>query len=125
MSSADLTARARIRDAGSGALRYSISSAATNTDSKGLKDQLVLTVKTVDATGRITHVGPRATAPPSDAPVTALPGALLPGLVNTHHHLYQTLTRARAQEAARLIETGDPLDAATMARLTADKEGGL
>jgi cytosine/adenosine deaminase-related metal-dependent hydrolase len=29
-----------------------------------------------------------------------LGGALLtPGLVNTHHHLYQTLTRARAQEA--------------------------
>ena len=29
-----------------------------------------------------------------------LAGALVtPGLVNTHHHLYQTLTRARAQEA--------------------------
>jgi len=29
-----------------------------------------------------------------------LAGALLtPGLINTHHHLYQTLTRARAQEA--------------------------
>ena len=29
-----------------------------------------------------------------------LGGAVLtPGLVNTHHHLYQTLTRARAQEA--------------------------
>ena len=28
-----------------------------------------------------------------------LGGALVtPGLVNTHHHLYQTLTRARAQE---------------------------
>ena len=24
---------------------------------------------------------------------------MTPGLVNTHHHLYQTLTRARAQEA--------------------------
>jgi 5-methylthioadenosine/S-adenosylhomocysteine deaminase len=40
----------------------------------------------VDATGRISHVGPRATAPASDAPVRALPGALLPGLVNTHAH---------------------------------------
>ncbi len=31
---------------------------------------------------------------------TGLGGALVtPGLVNTHHHLYQTLTRARAQEA--------------------------
>ncbi|MGH3059881.1 MAG: amidohydrolase family protein, partial [Gaiellaceae bacterium] len=29
-----------------------------------------------------------------------LAGALVtPGLVNTHHHLYQTLTRTRAQEA--------------------------
>jgi len=40
----------------------------------------------VDAAGRIVHVGPRATAPASAAPVTELPGALLPGLVNTHAH---------------------------------------
>ena len=40
----------------------------------------------VDDEGRITHVGPRATAPPSAAPVRALPGALLPGLVDTHAH---------------------------------------
>ena len=33
-------------------------------------------------------------------PAEDLGGALVtPGLVNTHHHLYQTLTRARAQEA--------------------------
>src|SRR6266542_2491822 len=31
-------------------LRYSLSSVATNNDSKGLKDQLVLTVKTIDVT---------------------------------------------------------------------------
>jgi 5-methylthioadenosine/S-adenosylhomocysteine deaminase len=40
----------------------------------------------VDAEGRIAYVGPQAAAPPSDAPVRALPGALLPGLVNTHAH---------------------------------------
>src|SRR6201998_1906072 len=39
---------------------------------------------------------------PGDPPGPAddLHGAVVtPGLVNTHHHLYQTLTRARAQEA--------------------------
>jgi predicted ribosomally synthesized peptide with SipW-like signal peptide len=36
--------------AGSSALRYAISSSATNADSKGLKDQLVFTVKTIDVT---------------------------------------------------------------------------
>src|SRR5689334_18169388 len=35
-------------DVGSASLRYSIAAAATNGDLKGLKDQLVLTVKTVD-----------------------------------------------------------------------------
>ena len=33
-------------------------------------------------------------------PAESLGGAVItPGLVNTHHHLYQTLTRARAQDA--------------------------
>jgi 5-methylthioadenosine/S-adenosylhomocysteine deaminase len=40
----------------------------------------------VSAEGRITFVGPRASAPASDAPVHALSGALLPGLINTHAH---------------------------------------
>jgi 8-oxoguanine deaminase len=38
--------------------------------------------------------------PPEADRVVDLGGAVVtPGLVNTHHHLYQTLTRARAQEA--------------------------
>jgi cytosine/adenosine deaminase-related metal-dependent hydrolase len=46
--------------------------------------------------GLITAVGDGE--PPG--PAEDLGGALVtPGLVNTHHHLYQTLTRARAQEA--------------------------
>jgi cytosine/adenosine deaminase-related metal-dependent hydrolase len=39
-------------------------------------------------------------APPeADEAVDLGGGVATPGLVNTHHHLYQTLTRARAQEA--------------------------
>src|ERR671932_1288799 len=46
--------------------------------------------------GRVAAVG--AGEPPE--PGEDLRGALVtPGLVNTHHHLYQTLTRARAQQA--------------------------
>ncbi len=40
----------------------------------------------VDGDGRIAYVGPRATAPAGAGPVRTLPGALLPGLVNTHAH---------------------------------------
>ncbi|MDN5933732.1 MAG: amidohydrolase family protein [Pseudonocardia sp.] len=40
----------------------------------------------VDDDGRIAFVGPRAAAPPSDTPVHAVSGALLPGLINTHAH---------------------------------------
>jgi len=36
--------------------------------------------------GRIAWVGPRASAPAWDGPVTALSGLLMPGLVNTHAH---------------------------------------
>jgi len=39
-----------VTNAGSLQLRYAISSSATNADGKGLKDQLTLTIKTIDAT---------------------------------------------------------------------------
>jgi hypothetical protein len=43
-----------VTNGGTESLRYAVSSVATNADSKALKDQLVLTVKTVDATTPVT-----------------------------------------------------------------------
>ena len=48
--------------------------------------------------GQITWIG---TGPPPAAASDVVDGrgtVALPGLVNTHHHLYQTLTRVRAQD---------------------------
>jgi cytosine/adenosine deaminase-related metal-dependent hydrolase len=47
--------------------------------------------------GRIASTG--GGAPPAGERVDLGGAVVTPGLVNTHHHLYQTLTRARAQEA--------------------------
>ena len=49
------------------------------------------------ADGSIEAVG-GSDPPPADASVDLRGAVVTPGLVNTHHHLYQTLTRARAQE---------------------------
>ena len=48
--------------------------------------------------GAIADVG-SGTEPEADERVDLGGAVVTPGLVNTHHHLYQTLTRARAQDA--------------------------
>jgi cytosine/adenosine deaminase-related metal-dependent hydrolase len=48
--------------------------------------------------GEVEAVGGEA-VPDADERVDLGGGLVTPGLVNTHHHLYQTLTRARAQQA--------------------------
>ncbi|MET0448872.1 MAG: 8-oxoguanine deaminase [Aeromicrobium sp.] len=49
--------------------------------------------------GVITAIGPTADLPGADEVIDARDMVLLPGLVNTHHHATQTLTRAMAQDA--------------------------
>ena len=48
--------------------------------------------------GEIVSCG-EGSEPDADERVWLAGAVVTPGLVNTHHHLYQTLTRARAQEA--------------------------
>src|SRR5437879_12743074 len=49
--------------------------------------------------GLIEAVGGGGEAPDANERVDLAGALVTPGLVNTHHHLYQTLTRARAQQA--------------------------
>lgn len=66
---------------------------------------------------QIVQVGPTATLPATaDRVIDARGMIVLPGLINTHHHLYQTLTRCMAQDSVLFdwLETLYPI----WARLT-------
>lgn len=55
--------------------------------------------------GQIRRIGVRGTPPRADRVIDGRHAVVIPGLVNTHHHLYQTLTRAYAPAAnAELFE---------------------
>lgn len=47
----------------------------------------------IDASGRLGYVGPFASAPAFAGPIRALPGILMPGMVNTHAHSPMTVLR--------------------------------
>jgi 5-methylthioadenosine/S-adenosylhomocysteine deaminase len=79
----------------------------------------------VTADGRIGHVGPTATAPPTDAPVRRLPGILLPGLVNAHAHSPMTLLRGMGGDLPLLRWLQEVIWPAEARLLPADVRAGM
>ncbi|HEY3749820.1 MAG TPA: amidohydrolase [Pseudonocardiaceae bacterium] len=79
----------------------------------------------VTADGRIGHVGPAATAPPTDAPVRRLPGILLPGLVNAHAHSPMTLLRGMGGDLPLLRWLQEVIWPAEARLLPADVRAGM
>jgi 5-methylthioadenosine/S-adenosylhomocysteine deaminase len=87
----------------------------------------VLRDAVVDVTvdGRIGHVGPAASAPPTDAPVRRLSGILLPGLVNTHAHSPMTLLRGMGGDLPLLRWLQEVIWPAEARLLPADVRAGM
>ncbi|HEX3588007.1 MAG TPA: amidohydrolase [Pseudonocardiaceae bacterium] len=75
--------------------------------------------------GRIDHVGPVATAPPTDAPTRALPGILLPGLVNAHAHSPMTLLRGMGGDLPLLRWLTEVIWPAEARLIPADVRAGM
>lgn len=79
----------------------------------------------ITADGRIGHVGPAATAPPSAAPVHRLSGILMPGLVNAHAHSPMTLLRGMGGDLPLLRWLSDVIWPAEARLRPADIRAGM
>ncbi|HEX5404028.1 MAG TPA: amidohydrolase [Pseudonocardiaceae bacterium] len=79
----------------------------------------------VTADGRIGHVGPAASAPPTAAPVRRLPGILLPGLVNTHAHSPMTVLRGMGGDLPLLRWLHEVIWPAEAKLVAADVRAGM
>ena len=79
----------------------------------------------VTADGRIGHVGPAATAPPTEHPVRRLPGILLPGLVNAHAHSPMTLLRGMGGDLPLLRWLNEVIWPAEARLLASDVRAGM
>ncbi len=70
-----------------------------------LRDAAILVAPNAAGHGVIEWIGPSTagkqalTDKPADITISLRDHIVLPGLINTHHHLYQTLTRAVAQDS--------------------------
>ena len=51
----------------------------------------------------IRWLGPTADAPPADRTIDLTGHIVMPGMVNTHHHMYQNLTRVMVQDDALFV----------------------
>lgn len=79
----------------------------------------------VGADGRITHVGPAATAPATGHPVRELTGILLPGLVNAHAHTPMTLLRGMGGDLPLLRWLADVIWPAESRLVAGDVHAGM
>ena len=69
--------------------------------------------------GKIVELVPRGREPVTANAVAYDAGGhvVLPGLINTHHHFYQTLTRARARNSLPVRRRGSPSPSAPPASI--------
>ncbi len=112
---------------GSAAVRYSLTSAATNADGKGLKDQLVMTVKTTDATTPVTPCndfdGTQLYTGDLDSTAGAVFGNPAQGAQAGDRNLAVSASETLCFRVALPLATGNPFkSAATTATLTFDAE---